>query len=73
MLAARARATGAMVEVNEKWACPSARSLRAFADAGVPIVASTDSHNCADVGVYDRVRQITSDAAAIAEPPCASC
>jgi putative hydrolase len=73
MLAGRARATGAMVEVNEKWACPSARSLRVFADAGVPIVASTDSHNCADVGVYERVRQITSDAAAMAEPPWASC
>ncbi|HEY6277557.1 MAG TPA: PHP domain-containing protein [Streptosporangiaceae bacterium] len=73
MLAGRARQAGAMVEVNEKWACPSARALRAFADAGVPIVASTDSHHCASVGVYDRVRQITGDAAAAAEPPWASC
>jgi putative hydrolase len=57
-LAGQARRTGAQVEVNEKWACPSARTLTAFAAAGVPIVASTDSHNCADVGVYHRVQQI---------------
>lgn len=57
-LARRARAAGALVEVNEKWGCPSARSLRAFAAAGVPIVAATDSHRCADVGVYRRVRDI---------------
>lgn len=57
-LARRARAAGALVEVNEKWGCPSARSLRVFADAGVRIVASTDSHHCADVGVYRRVRRI---------------
>jgi putative hydrolase len=65
-LARRARAAGALVEVNEKWDCPSARSLRAFADAGVRIVASTDSHHCADIGVYRRVRQIL---AGLAERP----
>jgi len=52
LLADRARATGAMVEVNEKWSCPSARTLRAFASAGVPLVASTDSHDCENIGVY---------------------
>jgi putative hydrolase len=57
-LAATAARTGALVEVNEKWGCPSAASLRAFAAAGVPIVASTDSHDCAGVGVYDRVVKI---------------
>jgi putative hydrolase len=59
-LAGQARETGAQVEVNEKWACPSARTLTAFAAAGVPVVASTDSHNCADVGVYHRVPQIAA-------------
>jgi putative hydrolase len=55
LLADSARAAGAMVEVNEKWSCPSARTLRAFAGAGVPLVASTDSHDCQDIGVYDTV------------------
>jgi putative hydrolase len=55
LLANRARAAGAMVEVNEKWSCPSARTLRAFAAAGVPVVASTDSHDCKDIGVYNSV------------------
>lgn len=57
-LAGQARETGAQVEVNEKWDCPSPRTLTAFAAAGVPIVASTDSHDCADVGIYHRVAQI---------------
>jgi putative hydrolase len=57
-LAGRAGETGAQVELTEKWACPSARTLTAFAAAGVPIVASTDSHDCADVGIYHRVQQI---------------
>ena len=41
---------GALVEVNEKWACPSPRTIRALAAAGVPLVASTDSHDCATSG-----------------------
>lgn len=49
---------GARVEVNEKWACPSPRTIRALATAGVPLVASTDSHDCATVGRYARVREI---------------
>ncbi|HEY6481016.1 MAG TPA: PHP domain-containing protein [Streptosporangiaceae bacterium] len=57
-LAGRAAAAGAMLEVNEKWACPSARTVRAFAAAGVTLVASTDSHDCRDIGVYSAVRQL---------------
>jgi putative hydrolase len=68
LLASRARAAGALVEVNEKWGCPAARALRAFAAAGVPIVASTDSHDCADVGVYHRVRRIVEDTGLPARP-----
>ena len=49
---------GARVEVNEKWACPSPRTIRALAAAGVPLVASTDSHDCATVGRYARVQEI---------------
>jgi putative hydrolase len=57
-LARQARAAGAWLEVNEKWACPSARTVRAFAEAGVPLVASSDSHDCRDIGMYASVRQI---------------
>jgi putative hydrolase len=61
-LAAQARLAGARVEVNEKWACPSARTARAFADAGVALVASTDSHDCADIGGYASVRRLAGAA-----------
>lgn len=61
-LARQARAAGAQLEVNEKWACPSARTVRAFAQAGVRLVASTDSHDCRDVGVYTSVRRIVDGA-----------
>ncbi len=61
-LARQARATGARLEVNEKWACPSARAVRAFAEAGVDLVASTDSHDCRDIGAYSWVRRIADGA-----------
>jgi putative hydrolase len=53
---------GAQLEVNEKWGCPSARTVRAFAEAGVTLVASTDSHDCRDVGVYASARHIIDGA-----------
>jgi putative hydrolase len=67
-LARQARSSGALLEVNEKWACPSARTVRAFADAGVPLVASTDSHDCSDIGVYAAVRHIADGAFAAVVP-----
>jgi putative hydrolase len=63
-LAQQARLAGALLEVNEKWACPSSRTVRMFAEAGVRLVASTDSHDCRDVGVYASVRRIVDAAAA---------
>jgi len=57
-----ASATGTLVEVNEKWGCPSARVLRHLAEAGVRIVASTDSHISTDVGVYHRVVDLLAEA-----------
>jgi putative hydrolase len=53
---------GAMIEVNEKWSCPSARTITAMADAGVLLVAGSDSHHCRDIGVYDSVRRTVSAA-----------
>jgi histidinol phosphatase-like PHP family hydrolase len=50
------RGTEWLPEFNEKWACPSARTVAAMARAGVPMVAGTDSHHCRDVGVYRSVR-----------------
>jgi putative hydrolase len=55
-LAARVAGSGAMVEVNEKWRCPSPRTVAAMLAAGVPVVAGSDSHHCRDVGVYRSVR-----------------
>jgi putative hydrolase len=55
-LARRVTLAGAMVEINEKWACPSPRTVAAMAHAGVTVVAGSDSHHCRDVGVYHSVR-----------------
>lgn len=53
--------TDTLVEVNEKWGCPTPESLRALRQAGAALVASTDSHVAADVGRYDRVRTLLDD------------
>ena len=50
------RSAGAMVEVNEKWACPSARTRRApCCGRACSVVAGSDSHHCRDIGVYRSV------------------
>ncbi len=54
-LAVGARATGALVEVNEKWDCPGPRLAAALDRRGVHLVAGSDSHDCASVGSYPRV------------------
>jgi putative hydrolase len=51
-LARVAAATGAAVEIDERWRCPSARTLVPFLDAKVPILFSTDSHAPETVGRY---------------------
>jgi putative hydrolase len=63
MLAGQLRRAGALVEVHEKWGCPSARTAAVLAGAGVRLVASTDSHDCADIGVYTSVRHALDAAA----------
>ena len=54
-LAKRVAHAGVIVEVNEKWSCPSARTVAAMAHAGVSLVAGSDSHHCRDIGVYHSV------------------
>ena len=63
-LASRAADAGALLEINEKWNCPSARTVRAFGSAGVQVVAGSDSHDCASIGVFPSVRQRIDAAAA---------
>ena len=60
--ATAAARTGTLVEVNEKWGCPSPRSLRAALAAGATLVASTDSHLASEVGVYHRVVDLLREA-----------
>ncbi len=53
--ATAAAASDTLVEVNEKWGCPSARAIAALRAAGARVGASTDAHDARDVGRYDRV------------------
>lgn len=64
--ASAAAATGTLVEVNEKWGCPSPATLAALRSAGAEIVASTDSHEAATVGRYERVRALLKSSAGAA-------
>jgi putative hydrolase len=52
-LASECKRTGQTVEISERWRCPSARTLQPFAELGVPIVVSTDSHSAATIGRYE--------------------
>lgn len=47
--------TDTLVEVNEKWGCTGSDALTALRRAGGEVVASTDSHDAAEVGRYARV------------------
>jgi len=55
-LASAAADTGTIVEISERWRCPSLRTLHAVRAAGAAIVCSTDSHLATGIGRYDYVR-----------------
>lgn len=57
-LGSAAADTGTIVEISERWRCPSARTLAAVAAAGALVVCSTDSHSAATIGRYDYVRTV---------------
>lgn len=57
-LARRVAGTGNAIEISERWRCPGARSLKPFADAGVPILVSTDSHKRDHIGRYEFCREV---------------
>ncbi|HWH10661.1 MAG TPA: PHP domain-containing protein [Solirubrobacteraceae bacterium] len=53
---------GAIVEVSERWSCPTLRTMRMMRLAGVHVVASTDSHRPQDIGRYDYCRTVAAGA-----------
>jgi putative hydrolase len=55
-LVTAAAETNTIVEVSERWHCPSARIVGAMRAGGVPLVCSTDSHAAATIGRYQYVR-----------------
>jgi putative hydrolase len=59
-LAVAARRSGAIVEVSERWSCPSVGAMRVFAAHGVRLVASTDAHRPQDIGRYDYCRTVAA-------------
>ena len=59
-IAAAARRHDVWVEVDERWRCPSERTVVTLARAGVRIVASTDSHMAKRIGHYDYVAQVAN-------------
>ncbi len=69
-LAAAAADCGARIEVDERWRCPSARTLRPFLARGVPLLLSTDSHRRETIGRFayclDVVRELEATATPVA-------
>lgn len=57
-LVAACRTHGTVVEVSERHRAPSVRLARAFADAGVRLVAATDARCAEEVGGWGYVRDL---------------
>jgi putative hydrolase len=60
-LASETKRTGQRIEISERWRCPGARALRPFAEAGVPIVISTDSHRSDTIGRYEFCTEVVAE------------
>jgi len=52
-LAKVAAETGTLIEIDERWSCPSARSLKPFVAEGITVLMSTDSHMREKIGQFD--------------------
>lgn len=61
-LAGAAIRSSAVLEVSERWRCPSERVVDSFRDAGVEIVASSDAHEPTAIGRYDYVARMSAAA-----------
>ncbi|MBV8999519.1 MAG: hypothetical protein JO304_10685 [Solirubrobacterales bacterium] len=57
-LARATAASGARIEISERWRCPAARTLRPFAEHRVPILLSTDSHRRETIGRYQHCAEV---------------
>jgi putative hydrolase len=68
-LADAAAETGARIEIDERWSCPSARTVRPFIERGVPLLLSTDSHRPETIGRYDYCRGVYSELTGIELTP----
>ena len=55
-------ARAVVVEVSERWRCPSPSIIRVMRRAGVTVVASTDAHDANDVGCYQYVKAMAASA-----------
>jgi putative hydrolase len=65
-LVSAAADTKTIIEISERWSCPSARVVRAAMAKGVEIRVSTDSHRSSDIGKYDYVAAIAAELNGIA-------
>jgi putative hydrolase len=68
-LAAAAQANGAWIEINERWRCPTARTLRPFLRRGVPLLLGTDSHQTQTLGRFDYCEAVLHELAAVPLTP----
>lgn len=52
-IADAAKRFGAKIEIDERWKCPSLRTISYFNERQVPVWFSSDSHRKETIGVYD--------------------
>ncbi len=65
-LVSAASTTRTIIEISERWKCPSVRVVRAALAAGVEVRVSTDSHRSSDIGQYDYVAAVVAELNGIA-------
>jgi putative hydrolase len=65
-LVSAAAETKTIIEISERWQCPSVRVVRAAIAKGVEVRVSTDSHRSADIGKYDYVAAVAAELNGIA-------
>ncbi len=45
--------SGTLIEIDERWKCPSARTLKPFVARGITVLMSTDSHMREKIGRFE--------------------
>ena len=68
-LASVAKETGSRIEIDERWRCPSPRTVALFARMGVPVLLSTDAHRREDIGQYEYALRALEQAKALSIAP----